>query len=134
MTKTPRRWSGFAGYRVIYYEDRQSGFEDTFTFAGVFDYQSNYTQLQLGVFWHMMPLELGLWYRDLPLPFLLKDGRVNRDALIGVAGLSFGNFKISYSYDLTLSNLSSQSGGAHELVLTVKFNQRDENDLSFFCY
>jgi type IX secretion system PorP/SprF family membrane protein len=134
VAKTPRKWSGFAGYRFIYYEDRQSGFEDTFTLAGIFDYQSNYTQLQLGIFWHMMPLELGLWYRDLPLPFMLKDGRVNRDALIGIAGLSFGNFKISYSYDMTLSNLSGQSGGAHEIVLTLKFNQKDENDLSFFCY
>ena len=131
-SKTPRKWSAFAGRRFVYFADRQMGWEDTFTFAGIFSYQSTFSQLQLGVFWHRLPLEMGLMYRD--LPFVAKDNLMNRDAIIGIAGFNFGDFKISYSYDVTLSKLAGLSAGAHELVLTVKFNQKDENDLSFFCY
>ena len=130
--KTPRKWSAFVGRRFVYYTDRQRGFEDAFTLAGIIEYQSFYSQLQLGLFWHRMPLELGIWYRD--LPFVAKGKLMNRDALICTAGFSFGNLKISYSYDITLSNLAGHSAGGHEVVLTVKFNQKDENDLSFFCY
>ena len=131
-TKTPRKWSAFAGGRFVYNEDRQRGYEDSFTLAGTFDYQSSYSQLQLGVIWHWMPLELGVWYRD--LPFVAKKNLMNRDAIIGVAAYSFENFKISYSYDVTVSDLAGYTAGAHELVLTVKFNQKNERDISFFCY
>ena len=130
--KKPRKWSAFGGRRFVYHQDRQRGFEDSFTLAGIVDYQSTHSQLQLGVFWHRMPLELGFWYRD--FPFIAKGNLMNQDALIGVIGFSYENLKISYSYDATLSKLSGHSGGAHEIVLTIKFNQRDENDLSFFCY
>ena len=131
-SRTPRKWSAFAGKRFVYNENRQTRYEDSFTLAGTFDYQSPYSQLQLGVVWHWMPLELGIWYRD--LPFVAKGNLMNRDAIIGVAAFSFGNLKISYSYDVTISDLAGYTAGAHEIVLTVKFNQKDEHDISFFCY
>ena len=131
-SRTPRKWSAFAGKRFVYNEDYQRGYEDSFTLAGTFDYQSTYTQFQLGVIWHWMPLELGIWYRD--LPFMEKGNLLNRDAIIAVAALTLGNVKLSYSYDVTISDLAGYTAGSHELVLTVKFNQKDKNDISFFCY
>ncbi len=131
-SRTPRKWSAFAGNRFVYNEDRQRGYEDSFTLAGTFDYQSSYTQMQLGVIWHWMPLELGVWYRD--LPFVAKNNLTNRDAIIGVAAFSYQNLKVSYSYDVTISDLAGYTAGAHEVVLTFKFDQRNERDISFFCY
>ena len=131
-TKTPRKWTFLAGYRYAYYKDLSLGVEDAVSATAIFDYQSNYSQLLLGVYWHRMPLELGIWYRD--LPFVSKGNRMNRDAIIGGIGITLGNYKISYSYDMTLSKLSRHTSGSHEIVLTFKFDQRDENDLSFFCY
>ena len=130
--KIPRKWSSFGGYRYVYYEDRQRGFEDSFTLAGTIHYQPTYSQLQFGIIWHRMPLELGLWYRD--LPFIAKEKLMNKDAFIGIIGFNFETFKISYSYDITSSRLSGYSSGAHELVISVKFNQKEATDLSFFCY
>jgi len=131
-SKTPRKWSAFAGRRFVYNVDRQRGYEDSFTLAGTFDYQSTYTQMQLGIIWHWMPLELGIWYRD--LPFVAKNNLTNRDAIIGVAAFTYENLKVSYSYDVTISDLAGYTAGAHEVVLTFKFNQRNERDISFFCY
>ena len=130
--RTPRKWTFLGGYRYAYYQSGYSGLEDAFTATAIIDYQSNYSQFLLGVLWTRMPLELGIWYRDLPLT--AKGNRVNRDAIIGSIGLTLENFKISYSYDMTLSKLSRYTAGSHEIVLTIKFDQRGEHDLSFLCY
>ena len=131
-TKMPRKWTFFGGYRYVYHKFRVLEIEDSFSATAIIDYQYNYTQMLLGVLWHRMPLELGVWYRDFPLG--VKNNRMNRDAIIGGIGLASENFKISYSYDMTLSKLSRYTSGSHEIVLTLKFNQRNEHDLSFFCY
>jgi hypothetical protein len=39
------------------------------------------------------------------------------DALIFVVGIQYSFIKVGYSYDITLSNLSNLSGGAHEVSL-----------------
>jgi len=46
----------------------------------------------------------------------------NGDAVIGSLGVRSGIFKISYSYDLTVSGLGVNSGGSHELGLIFNFD------------
>ena len=131
--KTPMKITAMGGYRFVYDKNWQRGTEDALTATLLLQRQSEFNQMHIGIFWHKMPLELGISYRD--LPFLSKGDLMNRDAFICMAGVSINeSLKISYSYDITLSKLSGYTNGAHEIVLSVKFDQRNENDLSFFCY
>ena len=54
-----------------------------------------------------------MWYRDTAN---------NGDAVIGSLGVRSGIYKISYSYDLTVSGLGVNSGGSHELGLILNFD------------
>jgi len=42
--------------------------------------------------------------------------------LIGLIGIKTSTVHIGYSYDFTISNLISSTGGAHELSLIYEFN------------
>lgn len=41
----------------------------------------------------------------------------HKDALVGLIGVMFSNFKIGYSYDYTLSNLRKHNSGGHEIIV-----------------
>jgi len=53
----------------------------------------------------------GIWYR-------------NFDAFILLLGFQTGNFKIGYSYDVTISRLAVNTAGSHELSLQLQFECR----------
>ena len=67
---------------------------------------------------------LGMWYRGLAAQHY-------RDAFMVYAGVETMGFKFGYSYDLTFSQLTPATGGAHEVNLTFYFitNIRKR----FFC-
>jgi hypothetical protein len=44
------------------------------------------------------------------------------DAVIGLIGIKTEQLHIGYSYDFTISNLVSSTGGAHEISLVYEFN------------
>jgi hypothetical protein len=44
----------------------------------------------------------------------------NSDALIFLLGLRFQNFRIVYSYDLTISNAKSATVGSHEISIAFE--------------
>ena len=64
---------------------------------------------------------IGLWYRGLPLLKSNEYNYLNHDAIAILVGYEINNVKIGYSYDLTVSKFSPNSGGAHELSLTMEF-------------
>ena len=88
----------------------------------LFEYQKPMYSYMAGINFIRPAYEIGLWYRN-------KDYKIKHfDSLIlGVAYLIELNelensiLKISYSYDLTLSDLSDASGGAHEIMLNLAF-------------
>jgi hypothetical protein len=43
------------------------------------------------------------------------------DAIIGLVGIKTKQLHIGYSYDFTISNLISSSGGAHEISIVYEF-------------
>ncbi|MCB0821389.1 MAG: PorP/SprF family type IX secretion system membrane protein [Bacteroidales bacterium] len=79
----------------------------------LYQQQQNAQQLNLGVNMELMPLVAGVWYR-----YNFK----NPDGIIFLLGLKQKRFKFGYSYDLTMSELAGESGGAHELSLTLFLN------------
>ena len=76
----------------------------------LFAKQRQFHQLQVGAYLQHDVLLGGLAFRH---------SFGNGDATIFMAGLQFDMFKIAYSYDLTVSKLGVQSGGAHEISLVI---------------
>jgi len=82
-------------------------------------------QLDLGTNIVLNPIILGLYYRGIPLmPFALKkyDNIASHESIIGLFGLQYDEFSISYTYDYTISKLNNFSGGSHEISLIYRFN------------
>lgn len=88
-----------------------------------FNYQAQgkFDQLDLGFYYEYDPMVIGIWYRGLPV--FKKNGYkyVNHDALAVLVGYTVNNMKIGYSYDLTISKFSPNSGGAHEISIVMEF-------------
>lgn len=90
------------------------------TFAFNFKSQDRIQQLDIGGYYFRQPLMVGLWYRGIPF----YQNIYNRDAVAFLLGLRLRSFTVSYSYDFTISNLISSTGGSHELSLIYKFDTR----------
>lgn len=74
--------------------------------------QGKFRQLNVGMYVNKFPFVSGLWIRH---------NFGNPDALIALFGFQTKNYKIGYSYDYTVSNLSNKSGGAHEISIAWLF-------------
>ena len=61
---------------------------------------------------------LGLWYRGLPI--IGQDPR--GDAVAFLVGYKMDDIRVGYSYDFTISNLVSSTGGAHEISMVFEFS------------
>ncbi len=86
--------------------------------------QGGFHQLNAGAYLSVNKIQGGLWYRH---------SLFNGDALITSFGVKKDFLKITYSFDLTLSQLNIRQGGAHELVVVVSFEhlypkRQDYND------
>lgn len=75
--------------------------------------QGTFHQINYGLYFQQEPIIFGLWYRQ------FFDGS---DAIVALVGFEYDKFKFGYSYDITVSDLSSASGGAHEISMGLKFN------------
>ena len=88
--------------------------------------QEQYDQLDLGFYYNHEPFVFGFWYRGIPLFKRYNDdvnkARQNNDAFIVLVGYSIPdrNLRIGYSYDVTISILATNSGGAHEVSLVYE--------------
>ncbi|MBK8671229.1 MAG: type IX secretion system membrane protein PorP/SprF [Saprospiraceae bacterium] len=90
----------------------------------IFLRQSGYNQLNLGAYLSVDKIQGGLWYRH---------SLYNGDALITSFGVKKDFLKITYSFDLTLSQLSIRQGGSHEIGVIFNFDylypkKQDYND------
>lgn len=79
----------------------------------VYMQQGAFHQLNWGAYFKKEPLIFGLWYRH------FFEGS---DAVIVQVGFEYDKFKFGYSYDITVSQLKSASGGAHEFSFALDFN------------
>ena len=86
----------------------------------LFRKQAEFKQLNTGLFVNKGPLFGGVWYRG--VFFSNTEQPVYRDALIAVIGIESDIMRFGYSYDITISELTPATGGAHELSMTLKFD------------
>ncbi len=74
----------------------------------LFQAQQKFQQLNIGLQYVQGAFVAGLWYR-------------NSDAVIALVGIQNNNFKFGYSYDVTISKLSGNTAGSHEISLQIQF-------------
>jgi len=79
----------------------------------LYQQQGDFHQLNAGVYIIRLPIVIGTWFRH---------NFENADAIIVLVGINYKNIRIGYSYDITLSKLKSNTGGAHEVSLAWQFN------------
>lgn len=86
--------------------------------------QGMFDQVDLGFYYEYDPVVLGLWYRGIPGIKKNANRSINQDAIAVLVGYQINNLTVGYSYDLTVSQLTPNSGGAHELTLGLEFASR----------
>lgn len=102
-------------YHGVFKRDRTASIAPSF----VYKQQGNFDQLDLGTYFFYEPVVVGLWYRGIPIQQNAKDN-ISQDAVVVVLGFQLSNVEVSYSYDVTVSELGPISGGAHEIGLKFK--------------
>lgn len=124
--KLPIKFSVHGGYRFVQ-EKKGNRLLKYISPAFNYRHQQNYDQLDIGVYYVHFPLNLGLWYRGLPLKHY-KPTYPNRDALCLLVGVDLKDYdmRIGYSYDLTLSKLVSNSTGSHEISIIYEIAKRSK--------
>lgn len=114
----PIKYTVFGGAQVIKRGHLFNPIDESLSLAFLFRHQYLYNQLDLGVYWYKAPLMLGLWYRGLPI--IGQDPR--GDAISFLVGYKMDDIRVGYSYDFTISNLVSSTGGAHEISMVFEFS------------
>ena len=80
--------------------------------------QGNIDQFDIGTYYDLDFMTLGVWYRGIPLLQKAADESIDVDALSFIFGFGTNVWHVGYSYDITLSKLGTMSsGGSHELSL-----------------
>lgn len=112
------------GYRYII-SARGSGktkLEEFISASFHYKKEGKYDQFDIGAYYFKSFLNLGIWYRGLPFKHY-KPGYPNRESIALLLGLEVPdkNFRIGYSYDLTVSRLGlTNTKGAHEISLVYE--------------
>lgn len=79
----------------------------------IYQQQDNFKQLNVGVYFNKNPFVIGTWYRH---------DITNADAIIVLLGFEYKSLRFGYSYDVTVSKLQNNTGGAHEISLGYTFD------------
>jgi hypothetical protein len=84
-------------------------------------FQADFFQSDIGVYYYKSPLVFGVWYRGIPFATSKEVSAQACDAIIGMLGIKTDQLNIGLSYDFTISNLITSSGGAYEISLIYSF-------------
>ncbi|GAB4376950.1 MAG: type IX secretion system membrane protein PorP/SprF [Salibacteraceae bacterium] len=121
QVRLPVLYTLHGGYNYVISQNARK--KEISSITGVMHYkaQGKWDQLDIGAYYRFKLVTFGLYYRGLPL--LKRNGYAhpNQDAIIGLLGLEYNDFSFGYSYDLNISRLISDSGGAHEISLIFEF-------------
>jgi type IX secretion system PorP/SprF family membrane protein len=119
----PRKYTAHGGYRISLRSPVIKTHPESIVLAFNYRSQGKYDQLDIGGYFEREPFYAGLWYRGIPLLKRYDAGYANNDAIAVLVGLVVKDLRFGYSYDLTISRLAANTGGAHELTLGYGFAQ-----------
>ncbi len=121
----PLRTSVQAGAQIKISNYNIGGLQSFISPNILYVYQGSFAQLNVGAYSNLGVFFLGAWYRH---------AFTNPDAVIFSTGITQGAMKIGYSYDVTVSKLSSTSGGAHEIGITFLIGQEKKRSKYNDCF
>ena len=107
----PRKYTAHMGVNIPIWGERGAKARRMDSYISpqvIFQQQQDFKELNLGVFVKKGPITGGLWYRT-------------RDAMIVSVAIQTNQFRVGYSYDVTLSNLSTAAVGSHEIAVGYAF-------------
>ncbi len=84
----------------------------------IYQQQGNFQQINLGFYFNRKSIVGGFWVR--------QNLKFQYDAFIMMLGYIRDDFRISYSYDLTVSKLRNATLGSHEISLGYTFGCREK--------
>lgn len=114
----PLKFSSFGGVNFYLKESLLRRDQKIISLAYQYRNQVSVQQLDLGVYYRQQPFMIGLWYRGVPIIKSIK----THDAITLAGGVELKQFMLAYSYDMTISNLITSTGGAHEVAMIFNFN------------
>lgn len=113
----PIWFSAHGGVRIPTFKGPGRADQDLLIAAG-YRSQGGFDQMDFGVSFDSPFLTYGISYRQI-LMKQAPDGAPNHDAISLLLGLTEENFRVGYSYDITVSSLGwGITDGAHELTLS----------------
>lgn len=122
----PRLYSVHGGYQIPIKKSSKRKVVTSVTPVTHYKSQLNWDQADVGAYYQHKQLALGAWYRG--IPFLKRNPDenqpkhyVNHDAVVLLVGLYARDFRIGYSYDITISKLRGNTAGSHEISLIYEW-------------
>ncbi|MCB9188694.1 MAG: type IX secretion system membrane protein PorP/SprF [Flavobacteriales bacterium] len=127
----PMKFSLHGGYK-LYVNDiiRTASASDEMNFAFNYKAQGKFDQFDVGFYYYRSPMMFGVWYRGIPGLKAYQPGYQNNDAIALLIGAEFKNFKVGYSYDITISRLVSNTTGSHEISIIYNWAAKDSPPLN----
>ncbi len=116
FAQRPILYSFHAGAELVLVENNK---RQTKTFISpnvILAKQTDFYQVNVGAYFRTWYLFGGAWYRHT---------FTNPDAAILLVGFQKDVLKVGYSYDLTLSDLSSYTAGGHEISVVLNFDETE---------
>lgn len=117
------------GYRFII-EQKSKELKRYFSPTFNYRHEQKYDQLDIGLYYYHLPLNVGIWYRGLLFKKYAPtySSRESIALLIGFDMTDY-NLRVGYSYDLTISNLGvANSLGAHEISLIYEIAKKKKRN------
>jgi type IX secretion system PorP/SprF family membrane protein len=111
---TDMRLSVFGGVKIPVIHKTRNRNKEYIHAAFNYRLQSSIHQLDVGAYYNRHPYMIGLWYRGFPA----INEYPTSSALVYLFGMKYKDYIFSYSFDMSLGNLISQTGGGHEITIT----------------
>ena len=117
------RLCAHGGGRIPLIRGPKSKYAKDIVIAFNYTKQGNIDQFDIGTYYDLDLMTIGVWYRGIPIIQKAADESIDVDALSFIFGFGDNTWHIGYSYDITLNKLGlMSSGGSHELSLKYMWN------------
>jgi type IX secretion system PorP/SprF family membrane protein len=118
----PVKYAFHGGYKFII-EKKGNSLKKYIAAAANFRGQQKFNQMDIGTYYFVAPICLGVWYRGIPMEHY-KPKYPNSDAVFFLVGLEIKDLRIGLSYDLTISRLAAPSNGASEISVQYEIAKK----------
>lgn len=118
------------GYRFIFSQKSKTQLKKYISPAFNYRHELRNDQLDIGIYYFHLPLNIGVWYRGLPFK-TYKPTYASRESIAILLGFELAeyNLRVGYSYDITISKLGvATSYGAHEISLIYEIAQKKKKN------